>query len=343
VCRGSAVAPIKGLDNSRKWYVYVGEYSTKIMHQLDYLTGKQIKTYALGGYPYGAAYGEDGTKQYIYIQDSGSGVERLDIVKGTVESIGSAPGGQYGITVGSNGNPYVNSSGTSVWDKKTKAWSAISGADSNVVGMATYGDFVYSPNGACAGSGGCALHKINIKTNLVAKDLSMPGGCKGPSAVGPTPKHKAGSVICVSWGSPGRVSLVDIKTEKTEFVDLGTSPYTYSDFTGYALKGALAPIGTLVQPFGCGTEWTKYTAVDTEFDYIGSGKYTVYVRAGDDPVALKKAPWVFLYKNPALSGTLDPALQGTILEVRVDMEGESSALKPILASLGVTSTCSVIH
>src|SRR5262249_1201643 len=147
--------------------------------------------------------------------------------------------------------------------------------------------------------------------------------CKGASAVGPTPAHKDGSVICVSWGAPGRVSKLDIKTEKTSFIDLGTAPYTYSDFTGYALLGALAPIGSPVQPFGCSAAGTLYSSVTVDFGYVGTGTYSVYARVADDATAIKTAPWVLLFKNPDVTKKLDPPWSGAFFEVKVTMEGSS--------------------
>jgi streptogramin lyase len=124
-------------------------------------------------------------------------------------------------------------------------------------------------------------------------------------------------------------------------VPVGSSPYTYSDMTGYALHNFTAPQGHYAHVFG-GWEGfrVKWVAVYVDVDYQDPENcfVKVRVRTGNDKDELASKPWQGYYgPYPPANFPLDlmtvPDMDGKLLEVEVTLFSQSKKCTPMVKSI----------
>ena len=140
----------------------------------------------------------------------------------------SAPSG-YGMTVDPQGRPWTCQSQLARFTPATETWDSVSVGSAGGGCMVDANDVLW-----VAGSGSTVLG-VDIDTMAVVQTIPVPGYAKGISI------DFEGNVWAVSQGAEAwRVNPV---TQQVDTFTGLTSPYTYSDMTGFALSQSGSPAG----------------------------------------------------------------------------------------------------
>ncbi len=124
--------------------------------------------------------------------------------------------------------------------------------------------------------------------------------------------------------------------------DVGDAPYTYSDFTGYALRNITAPSGfhrEIIQ--GCALGTTEWEEITWDATMPPATTIEVRVRSANTIVGLAAAAWIGPWDaSPAdLTSAPGPVPDGAYLEVEVTLFSDGAAATPTLHSLSVQVNC----
>ncbi|RLB55852.1 MAG: hypothetical protein DRI34_09975 [Deltaproteobacteria bacterium] len=134
---------------------------------------------------------------------------------------------------------------------------------------------------------------------------------------------------------------VDPQSGQVECYPTGHGTYTYSDFTGFALRNFTAPRGTFKQVFeGCalptGTRWKQVSWEAT----VPAGTYVkIYVRAADDIASLPTATRHGPFEESPADLIAAAEITGHYLLVEVSLSTDIEGLTPIFKSLEVQWIC----
>jgi DNA-binding beta-propeller fold protein YncE len=133
---------------------------------------------------------------------------------------------------------------------------------------------------------------------------------------------------------------IDKDTGAVACYPTGHGTYTYSDFTGYALRTFTAPRGTYAHVFsgclGVGTRW-KQVAWDASVPAGTSLK--VFVQAADDLAALAGAQRHGPFETSPADLLAAGDVSGHYLRVEVQLASDTQGLSPILRSLSAQRVC----
>jgi len=120
----------------------------------------------------------------------------------------------------------------------------------------------------------------------------------------------------------------------------GKGPYTYSDFTGFALQNITAPMGRYRKIFqGCPGGETHWTQLGYDAQIPDGTQIEVYVKAGGDLATLQNARRVGPFSSSPVDLSSNPNIQGEILWVEVVLSTQKQGVTPVLKSLSVQRTC----
>jgi streptogramin lyase len=145
-----------------------------------------------------------------------------------------------------------------------------------------------------------------------------------------------------AWGvnrQTDNTCRVEPQSGQVECFPTGHGTYTYSDFTGFALRNFTAPRGTYKQIFqGCRQGATRWKQVAWEASTPAGTRIVVHLRAADEIPALAGAQRHGPYKqSPA--DLLGEKIFGYYLLVEVLLETDVENLSPILKALSVQWVC----
>ena len=276
--------------------VWIGYWNSKSMVQLSAKDGATLKDVNLGCSPYGLVIDQKGM---IWGQGAGCGSLILYIPE-TGQLFTSSnlpnlkyPSGAYGLNVDSLGRIWVSGGNTaSVYSPATGTWQVINMGWGGGRGVATSNDgFVYV---AVDGSGGA------VKINGMANPPQVVGFIKGSgNPVGAAIDYD-GFVWVVNQSGSSATKMDPKNMTAIGTVPVGSSPYTYSDMTGYTLNYFTAPKGQygtvfFATGFGNPISQVKPKAVWQKF-YMEAvfppvTKVAVKYRAADDKNTLENLPW----------------------------------------------------
>ncbi len=126
--------------------------------------------------------------------------------------------------------------------------------------------------------------------------------------------------------------------------EVGVQPYTYSDFTGFALRTFTAPNGylrTVVE--GCAVGPTEWERVSWDATEPGMSMVDVRVRSAVTRAALSTAPWVgpFTTSPSELALPPGPVDTGRFLEVEVNLVSDDAMRSPRVRSVRVQYNCPI--
>jgi len=285
-----------GIPHSTIW---VGMYSDQKLHRLDNDTGEIVATIDIPGHcPYGLAF--DGYKHVYAFSACSASLLKVDI--DTLDWTATPlPGGcAYGITV--DGDGYVWTSGGSCvgrYDPVADNWQTTTVGSSNR-GLAADGDgsiWVADTN--------YGVHRIDAETMATLADIPL--GSRGFVGMAVDFHGKVWAVA----RSQERAYRIDPATLATTDYPTGSSPYTYSDMTGFQLQNAAPPLGiyrAIVE--GCGPE-TQWLSLSWTADTVPGTFVRFAARAADDTAGLAAEDFVHIARQP---GDLPPADLQTALE-----------------------------
>jgi hypothetical protein len=230
---------------------------------------------------------------------------------------------------------------TSAFDPKTMTWQVVKLANGGGRGLATSNDGYVYP--ALDSYGGAA--KINGNVDPPVVEGYIKGG---GSPVGAALDYD-GYVWVVNQGGSS-ASKLDPKTMTLiGTYPVGSSPYTYSDMTGYTLNYFTAPKGQYSTVFFGGLTYNPVTTnqpkqvwqtITAEADLPEGTALRIRLRAGNTKAELEAAKWsepidfppaVFPY-NVATLGIV-----GNLLQVEVGLTTKDKKVTPVLKSLSAKS------
>ncbi|NIU70122.1 MAG: hypothetical protein GWN73_33985, partial [Actinobacteria bacterium] len=267
--------------------VWVGLHNDEQTVQLDATTGRVLRTVDLRDFqPYGAAIASDGT---LWFTEAATGrimdVDTRTATRGRARVARSPDGcsGSYGIAVDARDRVWLAgfqcdyafrfdpSSGgwLSVALPGAGAGRGIAADDRGWIYMAASHEFIRIRGGAMFEVGPEISRVTRFRADdgsrveiLGTADAPLPGS--GTTGVGLDSRRR---VWLVNQGS-GSATLVDFAGGPVREYEVGVQPYTYSDFTGFALRTFTAPNGylrTVVEGCAVGpTEWERVSWDATE-------------------------------------------------------------------------------
>jgi hypothetical protein len=186
--------------------------------------------------------------------------------------------------------------------------------------------FVYAATGS-------TVYKINIDTMQVEQLNTNASGAVGVAL------DSEGYVWAINQGS-SNASKIDPKTKQVFGpYPVGSSPYTYSDMTGYALHNFTAPRGNYTTIIGGFNEIrVKWTALDIDAELPDNAHLEVEVRTAATIPDLASAKWKgpfgpFPPQEFPLDLTSIDGMDKKYLEVRVWLYSGDKTSTPVVKSI----------
>ena len=339
--------------------VWVGLYNGMELFQLHPDDGRVLRHVALGSRrftPYGAAIARDGT---LWITEAGTGrILSIDTTTGSVGRVEVARGrdgcsGSYGIAIDARNRVWIAGfQCTSVFrfDPATGRWLEVPLPASGATRGIAADDMGHIYVGAShewirIGIGGItAGDEVSRITRFRADD-------GGDVRIWDTPGL---SGIGVGLGPDRRVWIInqtsataarlDTTTGAIREFPTGDSPYTYSDFTGYALRTFTAPNGylrTVIE--GCAVGPTEWEQIRWDASTPGPTSVEVRVRAAASRGALASTPWIGPWRTtPAeLSLPPGPVPPERFLEIEVTLISGDMMTSPRIRSVSAQLNCPI--
>ncbi|MBW2464273.1 MAG: hypothetical protein JRH11_21670, partial [Deltaproteobacteria bacterium] len=343
--------------------IWVGLHTGETAVQLDAATGRLLRSVDLGSFqPYGAAIASDGT---LWFTEAATGLI-LSVNTATGErgrrAVARAPdgcSGSYGIAIDSRDRVWLAgfqcryafrfdpAAGTwlNVSLPLSGAGRGIAADDRGYVYMAASHEYINIRGGAIWEVG----DEISRVTRFRADDGSdvrilgttsapLPGS--GTTGVGLDSNR---NIWLVNQGS-GSATRVDFEGGPVREYEVGVQPYTYSDFTGFALRTFTAPNGflrTVVE--GCPVGPSEWERVSWEATTPGMSLVDVRVRSAATREGLATAPWVgpFTTAPADLALPPGPVARERLLEVEVNLVSDDASRSPRVRSVSVQLNCPI--
>ncbi|MCS6913843.1 MAG: hypothetical protein RMK29_01670 [Myxococcales bacterium] len=320
-------------------HVYIGLWATREVVRLRGKDGAIVKRINVApAQPYGLVLDLDGA---VWVQGTGTLV-KIDVKAGDqVKVLGSIPC-PYGIAADSRGFIYTaGATCVSRYNPATGRWDQVDVPGATFLrGLAL--DQKHQVWVADTQVG--MFHIDAMGANMVVK-RSIPIGQADGSG------NNVGAAIDFD-GNPWVISYSESKAYKinpanytTQAVEVGTTPYTYSDMTGFQLRNAGAPAGFFRRTFeGCGPH-TRWFDLDWQIMAPPGTEVTVRVRFAKSPAELMNAMWVQVARVPPDQGPVRLQVpQGAspdYMQVEISMKSADPKLTPILSSLSASYSCNL--
>ncbi len=328
---GGSCARALGVDKDNN--PWVGDWNGQTVKKLNGEDGSVLQSISIGCSPYGLVI--DGTG-IIWLSGRGCNqLIRVDPETSQVTKLSPPSGNLYGVTVDMKGRVWLghySNGGVSRYDPGTGQWNWITGMGNCPRGMAGSTDgWMYTGLG-CSGS---QIARIHIDS-LQVENLGI---SPGTTPIGVALDSK-GFVWAVCYSSSSAAKW-DPKTKQlVGNYPVGSSPYTYSDMTGYALHNFTAPQGKYSHVFGGWEEIrVKWKAIYVEADYPDENAYIkLEVRTALTEDQLENTPWEGMYgPYPPEFFPLDltqvPNMDGKLLQVRVWLFSKDKLSTPVVKSI----------
>jgi streptogramin lyase len=321
--------------------VWIGYWNSKSMVQLSAKDGATLKDVNLGCSPYGLVIDQKGM-----IWGQGAECGSLILYNPETGQLFTSsnmpnlqyPSNAYGINVDSLGRIWVSGGGTaSVYSPGTGTWQVINMGWGGGRGVATSNDgFVYV---AVDSSGGA------VKINGMTSPPQVMGFIKGTGNPVGVAIDYDGFVWVVNQGGSNATKMDPKTMTSIGTVPVGSSPYTYSDMTGYTLNYFTAPKGQYTMVFfttGAGNPitqvkpkvvWQKFY-MDAVFPPLT--KVAVKYRAANDKSTLENSQWIQMPDFTDMAQlpydlTQKPAV-GLMLQVEINLITEDKKVSPAVKS-----------
>ncbi len=338
-------------------FIWVGLYSERRVLKLDPSDGEILDLVLLPRMqPYGAAISGDGT---LWIADALSG--RIQSINtetsepGSIETVNTREDceASYGIAIDTEDRVWLAGFSCEAafrYDPRTDRWFAVSLPDSGgtrgiaaddrgyIYVSASHTFFSFDPGGPIGA--GDEITRVTRFRGEDGGDMTIFGSLEDPIAgrgavgVGLDSNRNIWMVNQLS----ATVTRVNGRTGTATSFPVGEQPYTYSDFTGYALRTFTAPNGYVREivaacPDGR-TEWERLTVSSTT---PADTRIEVRVRAADRVDQLPDAPWFGPFDGSPVDLMDVPA--GVFLEVEAMLVSSERGTSPRLRRMTVQYNC----
>jgi len=140
----------------------------------------------------------------------------------------------------------------------------------------------------------------------------------------------------------GSATRLNPETGVAREFPVGDFPYTYSDFTGFALRTFTAPNGTIRQVIqGCPSGPSEWERLDWDVTLRARTHIEVRVRVANSEFDLGSAEWVgpFRALPVDLSVAPGPLPTGRYLEIEAMLVSDNEVSSPVLRGLSVQLNC----
>jgi len=334
--------------------IWVGAFEESVVYQLDASDGELLRRLDLPLRPYGALLdhnrvlwitGLAGFDDAIVSVDTAQGTigPRIPIVNPRSCSQPNAKGG-YGISIDSVGRIWVGGwfcEDALRYDPIHESWLAVHlpelgytrgiAADASGYVWVAHSNEAYAPYAKVA-----RLTRFRAEDGEDRRTYLLPGQSE-TIGVG---LDAAGKVWAVSRSSDHATRL-DPATGAMTHHPVGRGPYTYSDFTGYALRTFIAPSGLWSLPLGACPQEGRATwrSLRWEAQVPEGTRLQLYLRVADDASLL---PFAYRY-GPFASSPTDLDAMGVphsaYLQLEVELAAADRETAPTLRWVRLEAEC----
>lgn len=322
--------------------VWIGYWNTKSLVQLSAKDGATLIDVNLGCSPYGLVIDQKGM-----VWGQGAGCGSLIIYNPSTGQVFTSnnlpslkyPSNAYGLNVDSLGRIWVAGGNTaSVYTPGTGTWQVVNMGWGGGRGIATSNDgFVYVAVDSAGGA---------VKINGMTSPPTTVGFIKGAgNPVGAAIDYD-GFVWVVNQGGSSATKMDPNTMAAIGTVPVGSSPYTYSDMTGYTLNFFTAPkgqYGTVFFATGNGNpvsqvkpkaQWQTFFM---EATFPPATRVKVKYRSADDKATLENMPWIEMPDFTDMAQlpydlTKQPVM-GLMIQVEINLVTEDKKVTPTVKSL----------
>jgi streptogramin lyase len=342
------------------WVGLFGEQRVVRLRASDGRITRNLSTFREEFRPYGAAIGSDGI---LWMTEAFSGrIFGIDTVTGGVvrdtRVISSASGcnGSYGIAVDPRNRVWIagiNCTSVFRFDHATDEWFEVELPDSGATRGIAADDrgFIYvgasntyirlRVTGLDAGPAIARLTRFRADDGgdiriYGTEAAPLPG--LGSVGVGLDSQRNVWMINQVS----STATRVNPETGEAREFPVGDTPYTYSDFTGFALRTFTVPNGfvrTVIE--GCASGPTEWEELSFDATIPAATRVEIRLRSADTRLGLADAPWIGPFtRSPAdLTTAPGPIPPRRFLEVEATLISEDESRTPRLDTVSVQLNC----
>jgi len=140
----------------------------------------------------------------------------------------------------------------------------------------------------------------------------------------------------------GSATRLDPATGVAREFPVGDVPYTYSDFTGFALRTFTAPNGTIREVVqGCASGPSEWERLDWDVTLPARTHVEVRVRVANRELDLPSAEWVGPFRALPVDLTAPPGPlpTGRYMEIEAMLVSDNEVSSPVLRGLSVQLNC----
>lgn len=339
LARAAAFDFLAGPDGELSSSVWIGLFNSNKLVRLNASTGDVITEVNINGYcPYGMAF--DGSGDLWVFDACNYTVVHLNTTTLAWNAVNIPGSCAYGITVDPDGRVWTSGGGcVGRYDPVAGTWATRSVGSSNR-GLAHDG------NGSVwVSDTNFGVHRLDAASMNVLADIPLGSGGFVGMAVD---FHK--NAWAISQGQ-SRAYKIDPATHAATNYPTGSSPYTYSDMTGFQLQNAAPPLGlynAIVEGCGPATQWW-----DLKWDaQTNPGTFVRFrARAAQTLNELAAKPYVFIAEQPSdvspadMMAKLEAAAPGGsvghYLQIEIALGSSNAMITPYLHSVSATKSCGV--
>jgi outer membrane protein assembly factor BamB len=346
--------------------VWVGLHGDSRVVQLDPSNGAVLSQIAVPGFkPYGAAMDARGR---LWLVESLTGhILSIDTATGSAGESISAPAPEdgcpssYGIAVDPEGRVWIAGFTCPYafgYDPSAGRWTSVHLPDSGVTRGIAADDqgqiFVAASHEWIHVDPSSTFGFIEASDPITRLTVFRADDGRGVRVFGTPAAPLPGSgAIGVGLDSEGRAWLVNQQSGSATRVNIdsgeikhfgaGDLPYTYSDFTGFALRRITAPSGFIRGVLeGCAMGPTQWEQLTVDAKLSGAAQIQIRVRTAGDSKALDAAHWLGPWDSASIDLTAAPGplAQEHLLEVEARLVSGDRQSSPALSQITVRVNCS---
>ena len=334
----------RGAAVDKENHVWIGYWNSKSIVRLNANDGAKMADIFLGVSPYGLVIDQKGI---IWGQGEFNTLLMVDPITQVVTTNAQIPqfkfpSSAYGINVDKFGRLWVASGNkASVFDPKTFSWKVINMQWGGGRGVATSNDgYTYV---AVDGSGGA------VKINGNVDPPQVEGFIKGAGSPVGVALDYDGFVWVVNQGGSSATKMDPKTMTAVGTVPVGSSPYTYSDMTGYTLNYFTAPKGQYSSvffgsvssnPVTTSTIKQVWQSITAEAELPAGTALRFRLRAGNTKAELEAAKWSDPIDFPPEVFPYDLTkanIIGNMLQVEIQLTTKDKKVTPVLKSVTAKS------
>ncbi|MFO0709892.1 MAG: MopE-related protein [Sandaracinus sp.] len=360
------VGPTNGIARAiavdARGHVWVGLNGARQALELDPDTGAILRTIELGLFaPYGAAATSDG---HVWFVSVGTGtLVAIDTATGMISdgaTVGSPDHCQssYGVAVGPDDVVWVAGflcPWIYAYSPRTRATRAINLPTSGItrgiavdaeglVYVASSHDYItFSADGRILDASPPVARVTIVDPRTRTPTIEVVGTADAPLAgAGSTGVGLADGYLWLVNQDSSTATRIELASRTVTEVPTGIAPYTYSDFTGYALRTFVSPNGTLRTIMaGCASGPTQWERVDWSADVPPGTDLSLRVRTANTEAELATARWVgpFRARPTDLELPPGPVSGERFAELELTLDSGGSTASPRVEQLVVQYNC----